>query len=204
MENNIFVFTMSRFNHIDFNRKHIDVDDIKEIKKEYKNYEKSMYYNDVTNILEDIENAILNFKGEKRYYEINKLCGNAKQMVKYQINCKIDNFSKKIQQTNISDYYIYKIDSENLHIVGSFDLSYYYEVEIVLHGVEFISCPTYTSFDFIKIIGTNDNIKELPDFIKNNEDKSIIFFMEDEFSQCKNFIVASDISFKWGLKHWNK
>jgi hypothetical protein len=43
----------------------------------------------------------------------------------------------------VDSYHIQTFDGHRLLVVGSFDLSYYHDVELMFSGVESIRCPVY-------------------------------------------------------------
>jgi hypothetical protein len=55
----------------------------------------------------------------------------------------LDQLNQRLQEIDISDYYLDEFKDERLVLLGSFDLSYYHDVEIVFEGVQYICCPTY-------------------------------------------------------------
>ena len=60
-----------------------------------------------------------------------------------EIAVTVDALNRHIREHEISDFRIKGLEGETLSLVGSFDLSYYYDIEIVMTGVSWLNLPCY-------------------------------------------------------------
>ena len=60
-----------------------------------------------------------------------------------EIAATVDALNRHIREHEISDFRIKGLEGETLSLVGSFDLSYYYDIEIVMTGVSWLNLPCY-------------------------------------------------------------
>ena len=58
---------------------------------------------------------------------------------------KIESINSYLLNSNCSDFRVKHFDGSNLHLIGSFDLCYYHNIEIVFHEV--FRLALNTSFD---------------------------------------------------------
>lgn len=58
----------------------------------------------------------------------------------------------KLKKTNITEFNILNfLHDKVMTIVGSFDFSYYHEVEIYIHNPSYISCPTSFAYATFRV-----------------------------------------------------
>ena len=91
-----------------------------------------------------------------------------------------------IREQNLSDFRIERLENNTLLLVGSFDLSYYHEIEIEITGVERLSlcCSFYV-----------DLLKAEPFFICFPSEEIAVFRFEDCSIQ-----QSAEIVFEGGLR----
>lgn len=103
-------------------------------------------------------------------------------------------FQKELEKTNIEDFYIDEFRRERLLIIGSFDFSYYHDVEIIFSNVYYICCSTYISADTFRL-ATTEEIKYMQQTIKGFVSDGYVFCLEDSFTEVKHFIVADNFEY---------
>ncbi len=100
----------------------------------------------------------------------------------------INELNNYIHQYNISDFMIKEMRGETLYLVGSFDLAYYYDIEIIVTGVSCLNLSCYFYVDLSKIQPFSVNIL--------SDTGTKIFSFEDESTQQKSEICfTGNISF---------
>lgn len=55
----------------------------------------------------------------------------------------LDRINEIVAKTNTTDFLIHSFVGDSLLLIGSFDLSYYHELEIRFHDVAYIGLPVY-------------------------------------------------------------
>ena len=112
------------------------------------------------------------------------------------IKQKLESFQNDIDTMNIEDFYIIKYDnSEKLILAGSFDFSYYHNLEIIFTNVSFILLPG-SVFTINKIrLAKNDEIKKLQEF-SYGYNEGFTFCLEDTYYDNKFYISANDFEYK--------
>ena len=113
----------------------------------------------------------------------------------------LNRINKIVETTNILDFRIQSYDSVNLIITGSFDFCYYHEVELIFHGVSYISLPADFSYpNFRK--ATFAEITEIEKLITVDVEETV-FCIEAETSSSiekRPFsVVAESVSINEGL-----
>ena len=109
---------------------------------------------------------------------------------------KLEYLNKRIANEKINDFYILDNDGFNMVIAGSFDLSYYHNVEIKFCEVEFICCPQRFEVDQIRH-ATADEILELSKTVRVVGNDSIAFCLVDSSFGDKYYILAHAIEYKF-------
>ncbi|MFZ5986763.1 MAG: hypothetical protein ACOYWZ_06530 [Bacillota bacterium] len=115
------------------------------------------------------------------------------------INC----FQNELERTNIEDFYIIRYErSGRLLLAGSFDFSYYHDVEIIFYDVSFICCPGST-FTVNKLrLATNSEIEEVSRFMDGYEKDGFVICLEDSIFNSKYFIAAYELKYKFQKVHY--
>lgn len=116
----------------------------------------------------------------------------------YNIISKLD---EEIDKTNIYFFSIEEMNSNNLKIVGSFDFSYYHEIEIIFQEVKFVSLPGGT-FNVSKFRSASEEEKrELIDRKLFGDDwlnlANHVIIMEDDDENAKYHIVFEHMNYKF-------
>ncbi len=110
----------------------------------------------------------------------------------------IENINQILDTTGITDFRIQSYNSCDMSIIGSYDLSYYYDLEIIFSEVTYISIPT--TFDYPKLrIATKNEISVINQFIAHEEEYYYFCIETETCASLKKlpfFIVAESISFK--------
>ncbi|MED4727579.1 hypothetical protein P9597_05375 [Aneurinibacillus migulanus] len=108
---------------------------------------------------------------------------------------KIKDLQERLDKTNISDWYLDEYKGESLRMIGSFDLSYYHEVEVNFNGVSFISCPIYLSYPKFRLASVKE--KEM---LKNKGiDFTYAVCLDEEDYNATYFVCASELNFTFAL-----
>jgi hypothetical protein len=106
-------------------------------------------------------------------------------------------FQDELSKTNIFDFEIRLYENYNLLITGSFDFSYYHEVEIIFYNVLYISSLTTNLISYHIRLADED---EINDFRKNN-----IYLSEDDYlvvlydEYHRNYIKMQGMEYKFNL-----
>ncbi len=115
-------------------------------------------------------------------------------------NClkTIAEINQILDSTNITDFRIQSFNSCDMSLIGCYDLTYYYDLEIIFHEVAYLSIPT--AFYYPKLrMATKNEINVINQFIAYDEEYHY-FCIETEtcasLEKLPFFIVAEDISFK--------
>lgn len=58
------------------------------------------------------------------------------------MNTALTQLEELLGSTEIPDFRLQSFDSVNLLLIGSFDLAYYHQVEVLFHEVSYLACPT--------------------------------------------------------------
>lgn len=114
---------------------------------------------------------------------------------------ELDRINKMIETTNTVDFRIQAYDSVNLMLTGSFDFSYYHEVEFNFHEVSYISLPADFSYPKFRK-ATSEEITEIGKIIAVDAEETV-FCIEAETSRSLEklpfFVVAESVSMNEGL-----
>lgn len=81
------------------------------------------------------------------------------------INGRLKEIQRNIDEMNIGDFYVISTDNAgNVVVAGSFDFSYYHNIEINFHKVSFVSCPiSLFKIDTIRLASEEES-KQLGDW----------------------------------------
>ena len=112
----------------------------------------------------------------------------------------MDELQKALSKTNISDYKIEKFDGDTLVLLGSFDLTYYYEVKITFQEVDYINCPSYFDTDRIRLATIEEREQFREQCQLEKEDLMIVF--DVDVLKTFYFIICLDFQFEMGLKYY--
>lgn len=106
---------------------------------------------------------------------------------------KIDQINKELEKCGLDFFYIYQFSfGGNLIIAGSFDFSYYHNIELSFANASFILCPT-EGFKVNKILISSEKQK-LKKHMKGFENEGYVFCLKTDSGDF--FIVADDINLK--------
>lgn len=117
----------------------------------------------------------------------------------------VNELQSKLENTNIEDYNIAYLDIDKALILGSFDFSYYHNIEIVLYEVSFICCPT-TTFTINQIrIANKEEISSLDWIMHGIQNEGDVIALDDTFSNISYYIVAQSIEYNYEVvKYFNE
>jgi hypothetical protein len=109
---------------------------------------------------------------------------------------RIKELEEALFKTNISDYQINSFDGNTLVMVGSFDLTYYYEIKLTFKEVDYVNCPSYFDTDRIRLATTEERQKYKKQCQLDHSDYMVVFDVDvlDTFY----FIVCMDFEFEKG------
>lgn len=108
---------------------------------------------------------------------------------------KLSKLTDELKNTNIDDFYIIHYDSSSkLTLAGSFDFSYYHDIEITFDDVSFISCPgSVFKVDTFRL-ATQEESKLLYE-ISHGYNEHTAICLEDNMFKTKFFITANDLNY---------
>ncbi|PZT53825.1 hypothetical protein [Paenibacillus silvae] len=117
----------------------------------------------------------------------------------------VEQLQQKLRADHIEHFYITepsKWQSGQLVLAGSFDFTYYHNVEITFTGVEFILCPGATfCMDHIRL-ATEEEIVQLHPLMYGYERNGIVFCLENEFEHQRFYIVAKQMTYHFGMVYY--
>ncbi len=118
----------------------------------------------------------------------------------------ISEFQSKLEKTNIEDFFIVRYDSgtNRLILVGSFDFSYYQDVELIFHKATFICCPT-SIFTINKFrIASEFEIKALHKVMYGFQKNGTVFALDDIYFNTSYYIVADNVEYNYQNIKYNQ
>ncbi|RXZ77432.1 hypothetical protein EBB07_31200 [Paenibacillaceae bacterium] len=112
--------------------------------------------------------------------------------------------NNELSRTNIGDFCIYHYSSRpSLLLVGSFDFSYYHNVEIAFNEVSFVICPGgIFTVDHFRL-ATKDELQRLYEVSYGYNDTPTIC-LEDTTFNTKFFIAASEVNYSFQNVYYYK
>jgi hypothetical protein len=117
---------------------------------------------------------------------------------------ELDRLNQIVTSTNTVDFRIHSYDSDNLTIIGSFDFSYYHEVEIVFSEVEYISLPADFNEPLFRL-GDENEVEAIAKLVALEEDDTV-FCIEAEttcsIEKLSFYIVSRGISLREGMVYY--
>jgi hypothetical protein len=120
-------------------------------------------------------------------------------------NQKLEQLQQELKEGNIEHFYItepIQHQSQQLVLAGSFDFSYYHNVEITFSEVEFILCPA-TIFIVERFrLATEEEIVQLNSMMYGFERNGTVFCLENEFEEQRFYIVAKQMTYQFGMIYY--
>lgn len=120
-------------------------------------------------------------------------------------NNKLGQLQQKLKEGNIEHFYItepIQHQGRQLVLAGSFDFSYYHNVEITFHEVEFILCPgTIFNVELFRL-ATEEEIVQLNAIMYGYERSGTVFCLENEFEEQRFYIVAKQMTYQFGMVYY--
>ncbi|WP_145408301.1 hypothetical protein [Paenibacillus xylanexedens] len=115
----------------------------------------------------------------------------------------VEQLQQELKQSNIEHFYIIACEWGNtLVLAGSFDFSYYHNVEITFDEVQFILCPgSIFNVEIIRL-ATEEEIQQLYLVMYGYERNAIVYCLENEFEQQKFYIVAKQMKYTFGMVYY--
>ncbi|WP_434749951.1 hypothetical protein [Paenibacillus amylolyticus] len=123
----------------------------------------------------------------------------------YEQTKKLEQLQQELKAGNIEHFY--KIEpgqkqSQQLVLAGSFDFSYYHNVEITFTEVEFILCPgTIFNVELFRLATEEENT-QLNSIMHGYERNGTVFCLENEFEQQRFYIVAKQMTYHFGMVYY--
>lgn len=103
--------------------------------------------------------------------------------------------NEELARTNIQHYYIYNYTSRpSLVLAGSFNFSYYHNIEITFNEVSFVTCPGGIFTVELFRLATEDELKRLNVFSYGYNDTPTIC-LEDQTFKTAFFISAAEVNY---------
>jgi hypothetical protein len=115
-----------------------------------------------------------------------------------------DEINRIAQETNTTDYCIHSYENDDLLILGSFDFSYYHQVEVLFENVKYFDIATWFSYPYFR----QATSKEMKNIRSQNlieaEDKVFCIEAETENSMDRTafFIVAEKMTVRPGMVYY--
>ena len=116
-------------------------------------------------------------------------------MTENEVKKKLSDLQANDTFSGINDLYIYNCDPGKLVIAGSFDFSYYHNIEIKFTDVSFISCPGGGFHADVIRLANETEKAEIRKYSYGHCDGHIFCFEEKE-PPAKFYVVADDIDFQ--------
>lgn len=115
--------------------------------------------------------------------------------MKGKISERLIEIQRNIDEMNIGDFYVISTDhARNVVVAGSFDFSYYHNIEINFVEVSFISCPlSLFMIDTIRL-ATIEESKQLGIWSCGYHEGFVIC-LEDSVYKHKFFLACSDVAY---------
>jgi hypothetical protein len=121
--------------------------------------------------------------------------------VKDVLQNKLQEINNYLSSNAWYDFMVHKIDSNNnLHIIGSTDLCYYYGIEVVFHNIFYMNCNFHWNTDPQKDVFVLPTEEEKNRLIYNYQiPKGYDILVKIVSEDTEPFYIASnDISVKYG------
>lgn len=118
---------------------------------------------------------------------------------------KVELLQQELRAANIEHFYItepIQPQSQQLVLAGSFDFSYYHNVEITFTEVEFILCPGSVFTVELFRLANEEEIIQLHSIMHGCERNGIVFCLENEFEQQRFYIVAEQMTYHFGMVYY--
>ncbi|KAF6585980.1 MULTISPECIES: hypothetical protein [Paenibacillus] len=114
----------------------------------------------------------------------------------HSIQSKLVQLNEILSQNNIDHYYIYDYTSRpKLVLAGSFDFSYYHNIEITFYEVSFLSCPGGVfSIECFRL--ANDKELEMLKTVSYGFHEGPVICMEDKTFGTRFFIAAESLDYE--------
>ncbi|MCV9948573.1 hypothetical protein [Paenibacillus sp. BT-177] len=114
----------------------------------------------------------------------------------HSIQSKLMQLNEILSQNNIDHYYIYDYTSRpKLVLAGSFDFSYYHNIEITFYEVSFLSCPGGVfSIECFRL--ANDKELEMLKTVSYGFLEGPVICMEDQTFGTRFFIAAESLDYE--------
>lgn len=116
----------------------------------------------------------------------------------------ITQLQNELEQTNINDFYIIGMNrNHDLLMLGSFDFSYYHELELIFYDVTYINCPT-SGFTINRLrVASEEEVTKLEKIIQDSCNGCIIALEDINSNNCF-YIMTNRIEFNFQLvKYYN-
>jgi hypothetical protein len=106
---------------------------------------------------------------------------------------------KALSETNISDYKIDSFDGDTLVLLGSFDLTYYYQIKLTFRQVDYINCPSYFDIERVRLATEKEREQNRVQCQLDKED--IMVILDADVLETYYFIVCQDFEYEMGLQY---
>ncbi len=107
-------------------------------------------------------------------------------------NAAFQLLDEMLATTNTSDFLVFSFNDSRLLILGSFDLVYYHEIEIVFEGVSYIGLPA--SFDRPRLRFATPDEERLFAFLGlDDRDRVYVVEPDSESGEGKHYVVAQRV-----------
>ncbi|MGQ8872676.1 hypothetical protein [Paenibacillus sp. TSA_86.1] len=120
-------------------------------------------------------------------------------------NTKLEQLQQELKAGNIEHFYMtepVQKQRQQLVLAGSFDFSYYHNVEITFTEVEFLLCPgTIFNVELFRL-ATEEEIAQLNSVMYGYERNGTVFCLENEFEQQRFYIVAKQMTYHFGTVYY--
>lgn len=116
-------------------------------------------------------------------------------MERERIGVKLQAIQRVIDNRNINDFYIMDYGrEETLTLAGSFDFSYYHDIEIKFKNVSFIACPG-SVFIVNRFRLATEEEDAMIQKISHGYHEGVTICLEDTVFDHQFFLVVSDIEY---------
>ncbi len=113
----------------------------------------------------------------------------------------IDRANHVVTNTNTSDFQLQSFDSVNALLIGSFDLCYYHELELLFHEVSYINLPT-VGLSLPRFAIADSNVRRMHAHLELDDTDILFEIVNDpDFSGQRYYVAAERLTVREGIAY---
>ncbi|WDV47163.1 hypothetical protein PV797_05530 [Clostridiaceae bacterium M8S5] len=161
-------------------------------------------YDEINDVISSCEEAIATKDVYVREGIISTQYKKTKAIMKSILQDELSKLQRELEERNIEDFCIEKNNGYEVILKGSFDLSYYHELEIIFKDVQFMICPCQIFSVNNLRLATKEEIKNITNVSEGYETQGFVIVLEHTLWNEKYFIIANEVKTKWKtVKYYN-